>query len=112
MIVNPCCAWQEHWLVLSGAFKWIRRWGDYFLIVQWLLLLLLLKVPPVASVGAFDCSTHPKPMQMVKTSGVYKLKELDISTGVYSDIHTVILDTAVDAGGVNPGEVVSRARAA
>ena len=76
------------------------------------LLLLLLKVAPVASVGAFDCSTHPHPMQVVKQNGVYKLKELDISTGVYSDIHTVILDTAVDAGGVNPGEVVSRARAA
>ena len=72
-----------------------------------LLLLLLLKVAPVASVGAFDCSTHPHPMQVVKQNGVYKLKELDISTGVYSDIHTVILDTAVDPGGVNPGELAA-----
>jgi len=41
-------------------------------------------------------------MQIVKQVGVYKLIELDISTGVYSDVHTVQLDTAVDAGRANP----------
>merc|ERR1711965_687232 len=41
-------------------------------------------------------------MQVVKQAGFYKLVELDIPTGVYSDVHTVQLDTAVDAGGAHP----------
>ena len=40
--------------------------------------------------------------KIVKQVGVYKLIELDISTGVYSDVHTVQLDTAVDADRANP----------
>ena len=66
------------------------------------LLLVLLSPAAQASVSAFDCTNDPNPMQIVKQVGVYKLIELDISTGVYSDVHTVQLDTAVDAGGANP----------
>ncbi|EOD05745.1 hypothetical protein EMIHUDRAFT_438875, partial [Emiliania huxleyi CCMP1516] len=65
-------------------------------------LLLLSRIQAVASVSAFDCTNHPNPMQIVKKTGDYSLIELDISTGVYSDVHTVQLDTAVDAGGANP----------
>ena len=72
------------------------------------LVLLACRVAPVAAVSAFDCTTYPNPLQIVKASG-YKLKQLDISTGVYSDVHTVQLDTAVDSGGANPGEGASPA---
>ena len=73
-----------------------------------LLVLLSGRVASVVSVTAFDCASHPLPLQMVKPGGgsaTYQLWKLDMVTGQYDTVHEVVLDQAVDPDQGNPGEM-------
>jgi len=64
--------------------------------------------PEVVEVGGFDCSTYPSLIQVMGTPGVGdSVKQLDVNTGVYSEIFSISVNrtpryTGLNAIGINP----------